>query len=297
MMDKQGLKTASQVTLVGAGVNVVLAAIKLAAGIIGRSSALVADAMHSLSDLITDAITLFGVRAGNRPADRSHAYGHGKIETLTATLIGAMLLVVGLGILLSGASKVLDAYRGHIPCRPGWIAFYAAIISIVIKEWLYRYTMKKANEVKSKAIIANAWHHRSDALSSIGTIVGIGGAIVLGERFRILDPIAAIGISILIIREALRIILQCFDELTEKSLGEETEADILRVIMSVPDVKNPHNMKTRTIGNTCAIDVHIEVDRSLNIVRAHEISRGVEDKIRGVLGKDTFVSVHVEPLK
>ncbi|MCD6570490.1 MAG: cation transporter [Deltaproteobacteria bacterium] len=294
-MDRQTLKLASRVTLLGFGINIALAAVKLMAGIIGRSSALIADAVHSLSDLITDVIAILGVRIGNRPADTSHEYGHGKIETLATAIIGIMLFLVGLGLFLSGANKVLDTYRGHILLKPGWVAFYTAIISIVIKEWLYRYTMKTGRQVNSKAIVANAWHHRSDAFSSIGCVVGIGGAILLGQRWRILDPIAAIGISIFIIKEAFNIILQCINELTEKSLGEEMEANILRVIMSVPGVKNPHNLKTRSIGNAHAIDVHIEVDSSLNIVQAHDISSRVEERLRDLLGKETFISVHVEP--
>jgi len=286
---------ALRVTWIGSGVNILLGFIKLLIGVIGRSSALVADGIHSFSDLVTDLIVIFGVWIGSKPQDETHEYGHGKVETLSVVILGIILIITGSVLFLSGAAKVLASYRGHIIVQPSWITFYTAIISIVAKEWLYRYTIKKGREINSKAVAANALHHLMDALSSIATACGIGGAILLGDRWHILDPVTAMAISVFIIKQAIDIILGSINELIEKSLGRGVEEDIINAVKSVPGVENPHNLKTRSIGNTSAIDLHIEVDRSLNIVEAHDISSRVETKIRELLGENTFIYIHVEP--
>ncbi|MFH1877880.1 MAG: cation diffusion facilitator family transporter [Candidatus Omnitrophota bacterium] len=289
-------KKANRVTWIGLFANVALTLFKLTAGILGKSAAMVADAFHSLSDFATDIVVLLGFKVISKPVDKDHDYGHGKVETMISVIIGVMLFAVGVKLLWDGAYRVIRFYRGAAIPEPGWIAFYAAVSSIAIKECLYRYTKKTGEEIKSPAVIANAWHHRSDAFSSIATMAGIGGAIMLGERWHILDPIAAIVVSFFIIKTAVIISWHGFDELVEVSLSDETENKILDIIRAVPGAENPHNLKTRRIGNYIAVDVHIKVKRELDIVAAHNISTEVEKEIKAAFGGDTFISVHVEPL-
>lgn len=295
-MNKRAL-TAHHITAIGFTANVALSAFKLIAGIVGQSSAIIADAIHSLSDMITDIVVIFGIRLAGRPKDKTHDYGHGKIETFAAFIVGIVLFIVGGKIFFAGSFKVVAAWQGEMLRRPGLIALWAAFVSILVKEWMYRYTVRAGKKIKSRAVIANAWHHRSDAFSSIGTLAGVGGAIFLGEHWRILDPLAAIIVSFFIVRIAFSIISVSLNELLEASLDDATEKKIIRTILSVSGVKNPHNMKTRRIGNSIAIDVHIEVDKSLDITSAHDISTNVEEKLKGVFGRGTFVSLHIEPAK
>ncbi|OGW75670.1 MAG: cation transporter [Omnitrophica bacterium RBG_13_46_9] len=288
-------RQANDITVKGLLVNIILTFFKFIAGVAGKSAAMIADAFHSLSDIATDIVVLLGIGIASKPKDKTHDYGHGKVETLATTIIGFALLVVGAKIFWMGVIEIVNSYRGNIITRPGWVAFFAAVISIAVKECLYQYATKVGKAINSQAVIANAWHHRSDALSSIGTMLGIGGAIIFGEKWRILDPIAAIIVSLLIAKVGIDISLASTNELIDASLSEEIESKILETIRSVPGVKSSHNMKTRKIGNAFAIDVHIKVDKSLNITKAHLISTKVEDKIKSLYGKDTIVSVHIEP--
>ncbi|MFH1092984.1 MAG: cation diffusion facilitator family transporter [Candidatus Omnitrophota bacterium] len=286
---------ANKVTWVGLFVNIVLTLFKLAAGISGKSAAMIADGFHSLSDFATDIVVLLGFRYIDKPVDKSHDYGHGKIETLSSVIIGAALFAVGLRIFWTGTHNILHVYQGIMIPEPGRIAFYAAVISIIGKESLYHYTIRVGREINSQAIIANAWHHRSDAFSSIGTMLGIGGAIVLGEKWHILDPVAAIIVSFFIIKTSIDISLGSFNELLESSLSEKVENKILDIAKTVPGVISVHDLRTRRIGNYVAIDLHIEVDKNLNVAKGHDISTKVEDKIKETFGEDTFISVHIEP--
>ncbi len=287
---------ASRVTWVGLFVDLALTFLKLLAGVWGQSVVMIADAFHSLSDLATDIVVLFGFKIVDKPADKSHDYGHGKVETLTTVIIGVILLIVGFRICWFGLCRVFQFYQGQIAPRPGLIAFYAAIISIISKECLYRYTAKVGRAINSQAIIANAWHHRSDAFSSVGAMVGIGGAIILGEKWYILDPIAAIIVSLFIIKTAIVISTGAINELLEVSLSDEEEDKILSVVRSVPGAEIPHNLKTRRIGSHIAIDLHIKVNKNLNITEGHVVSINVEEKIKEVFGSNVFISVHIEPL-
>lgn len=292
--DKRGTK-AIRVTIIGAGLNVVLAGLKIVIGLLGQSTAIIADGVHSLSDLFSDLVVIVGIRIADRPADRDHDYGHGKYETLAATICGIILLVVGAGIFRSGLQRVIAAARGVPLDQPRLYTLVIALGAIVCKEWLYRYTLRAGKVLKSQALVANAWHHRSDALSSIGVSLGIGGAIFLGERWRLLDPLAALIVSVFIVKIALLILLSSINELLEKSLPEKTKHRIEAAVKSVPGVLHPHKLKTRRIGNATAIDIHIEVDPSLSITEAHDISREVEKKLRKIFGRETIVSVHTEP--
>lgn len=286
---------ANRVTWVGFYTNLVLVIFKLAAGIIGQSAAMVADSLHSLSDFVTDIVVLITFRIIDNPPDKSHDYSHAKYETLASFLIGFALFLVGVGILWSGAKKIWLCLSGTSIERPGTIALFAAVVSIVSKEWLYRYTAKVGREINSQAVIANAWHHRSDAFSSIGTMLGIGGAILLGEKWHILDPVAAVIVSFFVMKVALMILGGSVQELTEGSLDEEIEEKIVETITKVKGTIEPHDLRTRRIGNTIAIDLHIYVETSLSVVDAHKIASEVEAALRDMFGQGTFVSVHIEP--
>ena len=290
-------KSIYKVTLVGSLVNFFLTAFKFIGGIFGNSSALVADAVHSLSDFVTDIIVIVFVKISGKPEDDDHKYGHGKFETLATALIGLALFAVGVGLLTSGAGKVYEAINGAELQAPSMIALVAAAVSILSKEILFRYTVHVGKGLNSKAVIANAWHHRSDAFSSVGTMVGIGGAIFLGEKWRILDPIAAIVVSVFIIKVAIDLIKPCIDELLERSLPEETEKLILDIIESFPEVSSPHHLRTRRIGNHIAIEVHLRMDGQTPLESAHQVATDIEKRLKDEFGADTHIGIHMEPVK
>lgn len=286
-----------RVTVVGSVVNFLLLVFKFFAGIAGHSAAMLADAVHSLSDFITDIIVIVFVRISAKPEDEGHDYGHGKYETLATAIIGIFLLFVGFGIFWNGASSIYRFLQGDSLQEPGMLALVAALVSIVFKEVLYQYTVFKGKKLNSQAVIANAWHHRSDALSSIGTAIGIGGAILLGNHWRVLDPVAAVIVSFFIMKVAVRLLIPCVDELLEKSLPVGVEDEILKTILSFPSVSSPHHLRTRRIGSYCAIEVHVRMDGSISLEEAHETATAVENKLKEQFGKGTLVNIHVEPVK
>ncbi len=286
-----------KVTVVGSIANALLLVLKFVAGIVGNSAAMIADAVHSLSDFVTDIIVVVFVRISNKPEDKGHDYGHGKYETLATLIIGVILFFVGLGIFWNGATAIYGVLNGELIESPGMIAFVAAIVSIVIKEVLYRYTVAKGKHLDSKSVIANAWHHRSDAFSSIGTAVGIGGAILLGDKWVILDPVAAVIVSFFICKVAVQLAIPCFEELLEKSLPEETEHKIIEILQDFPEVSDPHHLRTRRIGNYCAVEVHIRMEGSTPLTEAHDTASAIEARIKALLGPSTLVSIHLEPRK
>ncbi len=294
--DESRARSANKVTWMGFVVNVVLTVLKFAAGILGSSGAMLADAVHSLSDFITDLVVLASFRIVRKPADEDHDYGHGKFETLASVFIGIVLAVVGVGIFYSGAEKIYSAWILHEPLEaPGWIAFAAAAVSIVTKEWLYRYTIVAGKMINSQAVIANAWHHRSDALSSLGTFAGIGGAILLGERWRILDPLAAVVVSIFIVMVAWKIFRGGIRELLEEALDEETKMNIMTIVGSVEGVMEPHDLRTRRNGSRIVVDIHIRVKNDTTIVEAHNINNIIEFRLKEQFGENTMISIHTEP--
>lgn len=286
-----------RVTMIGFGANLILFVAKLAAGIFGRSSAMVADAIHSLSDFATDVIVIMFVNLSSKPRDESHDYGHGKYETLATVIIGLALMAVAAVLCINGCTAVWDfAHDRHID-RPESIAVAAALVSIVAKEALYRYTAARGRSLSSTAVTANALHHRSDALSSVGTLAGIGMAHFMGESWIVLDPIASIIVSILIAISAIEMLIPNLNELLEKSLPRETEDEIVSIIMQDRQIQNCHNLKTRKIGSTFAIDAHIRVDGSMTVDESHRITEEVERRLRSQYGSQTLVGIHVEPLK
>lgn len=284
-----------QVTLTGSVGNLLLLVFKFVAGFVGHSAAMLADAVHSLSDFVTDIIVLLFVRISNKPQDKGHDYGHGKYETLATALIGLILFFVGLGILWNGASSIWRFIQGAPLQEPGMLALVAALLSIVVKEILYQCTARVGRKFQSQAVVANAWHHRSDALSSIGTAVGIGGAILLGDNWRVLDPIAAVIVSLFIIKVAYELVVPCTGELMDKSLPDETEQAIEQTLLSFPGVSEPHNLRTRRIGNNCSVEVHIRMDGKLTLTQSHDITRLMETRLKELLGQGAFITIHVEP--
>lgn len=293
--DSQRERGIYRVTLAGGAVNVVLLLFKFVAGIAGHSSAMVADAVHSLSDFVTDVIVLVFVRISGKPKDKSHDYGHGKYETLAMTIIGMALLAVALGILYSGVMKITAWVNGAQLEAPGMLALWAALLSIVLKEGVYHYSMVKARQLQSQAVEANAWHHRSDALSSIGTAIGIGGAIFLGQRWTVLDPVASLIVGLFIVKVSIDLLRRGIGDLMEQSLPDEVEAEILQLAASVPGVVEPHDLRTRRIGNHYAIELHILMDGTISLHEAHDKASEVEELLRQYYGAQTHVVVHVEP--
>ena len=286
-----------KVTIVGSIVNFLLLVFKFFAGIAGHSAAMLADAVHSLSDFITDIVVIVFVRIAGKPEDKGHDYGHGKYETLATAIIGLLLLCVGFGIFWNGASSIYTFLRGGQLESPGVVALVAALVSIVSKEILYQYTVIQGKKLNSQAVIANAWHHRSDALSSIGTAIGIGGAILLGDHWRVLDPVAAVVVSFFIMKVSVRLLIPCVDELLEKSLPEDVEKEIEQTVLSFPGVSQPHHLRTRRIGNYYAIELHVRMDGKITLEEAHSTATAIENKLKEMFGKGTHVGINVEPTK
>ena len=286
-----------KVTIVGSIVNFLLLVFKFFAGIAGHSAAMLADAVHSLSDFITDIVVIVFVRIAGKPEDKGHDYGHGKYETLATAIIGLLLLCVGFGIFWNGASSIYTFLRGGQLESPGVVALVAALVSIVSKEILYQYTVIQGKKLNSQAVIANAWHHRSGALSSIGTAIGIGGAILLGDHWRVLDPVAAVVVSFFIMKVSVRLLIPCVDELLEKSLPEDVEKEIEQTVLSFPGVSQPHHLRTRRIGNYYAIELHVRMDGKITLEEAHSTATAIENKLKEMFGKGTHVGIHVEPTK
>lgn len=285
-----------RVTFVGFVVNLVLSIVKLIAGLVGRSGAMVADAVHSFSDLATDVVVIAFARISAKPRDPGHDYGHGKYETLATIIISLALAVVGAGILVDSIERIRIVLDGGLLPRPGVIALVAALVSIIVKEILYRYTVRVGRQIQSPSVIANAWHHRSDALSSLGTLVGIGCAYFLGSKWRIADPVAALLVAVFIFKIALDLIRNGLGELLEQSLPEDVEEEILHIVTANPEVREPHNLRTRRIGASIAIEVHVRMDGRMTVEHSHDLTVEIERRLRERFGEETMIAIHVEPI-
>ncbi len=290
-------KAIYRVTWTGSFVNFLLVVFKLTAGVFGHSAAMIADAVHSLSDFVTDIIVIVFTRISNKPQDKGHDYGHGKYETLATAIIGTVLFAVGAGICWNGLLAIRSVWQGHVLPVPGVLALSGAVVSVILKEITYRYTIHVGRRIDSAVVIANAWHHRSDAFSSIGTFIGIGGAITLGEKWSVLDPMAAIIVSFFIMKVSVQLLKPCVDELTEKSLPDDIETEIMRIAEHTPGVSALHNLRTRRIGNHYAIEMHIRMNGRLTLYEAHSKASAIERKLKEKFGIDTHVGIHVEPVK
>ena len=288
------VKLGRKVTWVGFWTNALLSLFKIISGVVGRSSAMIADGIHSASDLITDVAVLIVIGVSRKKADSSHSYGHGKIETFVTFLISLLLAAVGIGILVDGVKRAIDFFEGGEIPEPTWIALIMAIISILVKEWLFRYTRGAARKISSSAMEANAWHHRSDAFSSLATLAGISGAMFLGPKWRFLDPVAAVFVSILIIVMASKMASSSVKELLEASLPEKEAESIKEIIRSTPGVKDFHRFRSRSNGNTKIVDLHIKLDPDISLKKAHDIATKVENDIKKEFDP-IVVNIHMEP--
>ncbi|WNY24791.1 cation diffusion facilitator family transporter [Methanolapillus millepedarum] len=289
-MSKEGIR----VTIIGMVVNVVLTIFKVVVGFFGHSEALIADGIHSLSDLLSDIVVILSLKISAKPGDKSHNYGHGKVETLASTVVGFMLLLAGILIFYGGAVSIYKFMNGILPETPTALTFYAALSSIIIKELLYQYTHRVAKKLDSNLIEVNAWHHRSDAFSSVGVAAGIGAAILLGGSWVLLDPIMAVILALYILYIAFKIIYANVNDLAEASLGPAVHEDILKIVSEQHGVRDCHSLKTRKLGNTKAIDLHIMVDGNLSVEEADDIQTEIEKCLKERFGPSTFVMIKVE---
>lgn len=288
-------KEIRKITLWGTAVNLLLTVFKIVAGVLGRSAAMIADGVHSLSDLLSDIVVLIFTHISSKGKDRDHSFGHGKFETLATLIVSTILVAVGANLMANGVSSIIGVFNGEVIPKPGYIALIAAAISIIAKEILYHATVKIGREQSSNVVIANAWHHRSDAFSSIGSLAGICGAIFLGDRWTILDPLASCIISVAIVVVAVRMAIPCLAELLETSLPEEVEQEIKTIALSIKGVDDIHELKTRRNGISFIIDAHIAVNPNISIVEAHDIATNVEDALQAKYGSETQINIHVEP--
>jgi len=295
--DKKREQGIVKVTIIGSIVNLLLILLKFTAGFFGKSAAMIADAVHSLSDFVTDIIVIAFLKVSNKPKDKNHDYGHGKYETFATLLIGIILLLVGLGIAWHGVSTIILVIKGVTIGSPDILALIAAVISIVLKEAIYQYTLLFGRKLKSDALIANAWHHRSDAFSSIATLIGISGAIFLGDQWTILDPLAALFVSFFIVKVAYKLLKPCTEELMESSLPDDVESEIIAIVESFESVSDIHNLHTRKLGNKYAIEFHIRMDGDTSLTQVHDKISEIEQQLKVHYGKGTHIIIHTEPAK
>lgn len=288
-------REARRITLIGFLVNAILTLLKLVAGYLGKSQAMIADGVHSLSDFLSDVVVLVGFKFTEKPEDEDHPYGHGKFETVATVVIGMMLFFAGFSILKSGFSSLWGFFNGDVPVRPGYIAVAAAAASIVAKEVLFRVTLVVGQKIESTAVTANAWHHRSDAFSSMGTFIGIGAAALLGNKWAILDPIASIVVSVFIFKVGVEIFMPSLHELLEKGVSNDEMAFVYDVLESYEDVMAYHEVRARKLANRYVIEFHFMVDPNMNITKAHDIATKIEHRIQEHFGKDAIITSHIEP--
>lgn len=287
---------AKKVTLIGMFINFLLLISKLIFGIIGNSTALVADGLHSLSDFISDIIVIIGFRFTSKPADKKHNYGHGKIETVSTVLIGLLLIFISLTLFKSSITTIYNFYVNNTEINvPKSFVLYVVIASIALKEFLFHLTFKVGKKIKSNVLIANAWHHRSDSLSSIAAFIGIFLAILLGEKYAVSDPIASLVVSILIFKVGLDIIIDSLNQLIDVSLSDEEIKKIEDSINDIKAIKGYCNIKTRRIGYYVSIDIVILVDKNLNVEKAHNIANQLELNFYKIFGSESIINIHVEP--
>lgn len=295
MTSEERARRAVRITTEGVIVNTLLMILKFIAAFFGHSQAMMADAIHTMSDFLSDIVVFVGVQLAKKPRDADHDYGHGKYEPLAAAAIGIALLAVGMKIGWNAIGTLFDALNGKLPEPPGMIAFWIAVISVIAKEILFRRTLVVGKVTENEAITANAWHHRSDALSSIGSALGIGAAAILGKTWGIMDPIAAIGVSFLLVSAAGGIVKEQLGSLTEQSLSEELENEILQMVETTDGVSHPHNLRTRKVGSLVVIDLHLRVDPDMRVADAHDRVSLLEEKLRERFGENTIATIHIEP--
>jgi len=289
---------AARITWISVGVNTALTFGKLAAGLLGHSAAMIADALHSLSDFATDFAVLIGMRLAGRPQDDDHPYGHGKYETLAAVTVGIVLCGVGLTVMGDALRTLSGAlFRSVFPLRPSSLALWVGLVSIVVKEALYQATARIAKATRNDALLANAWHHRSDALSSVGTVLGVGLAACLGGKWVLADAAAALLVGAILLKIALKIVRSALDCLMEHGMTVEENATILRRVSAIPGLSEPHHLRTRRVGAVAVIELHLRVSPEMTVRESHALATRVEQTLRDAFGPDTIVTIHIEPTK
>jgi cation diffusion facilitator family transporter len=277
-----------RVTLVAAGINLFLAIVKFAGGIFAHSQALIADAIDSTADLFSDMAVLYGARQGSRAPDSKHPYGHGRIETLVSVFLGAVLLATAAGISLRAAQRLLSDAPLLAP-EPA--ALLVAVIAIGLKEWIYRYTLRVGRETRSRMLEANAWHQRTDSISSLVVLLGVGGSL-LGMPY--LDPVAAIGVSVLIARVGWELLWQSVAELSDTALSRERVAVIRKAIRGIEGVQDLHLLRTRQAGPDALVDVHVQVNPHISVSEGHRIAEHIREKLIADLDEVSDVLVHID---
>jgi len=290
LLDKGKGHAGQRVTWVGAVANTLLIVLKFIAGILGHSQALIADAVHSVSDLFTDAIVLLGLRIGGKAPDEGHQFGHARIETLASAIVGLALIATALYL---GIDAVLNIYR-HTEYHPTKLALIGAGVSIVLKEALYHYTVRTGRRIKSQLIIANAWHHRSDALSSVAVLLGVTGTLI-NPSWYILDSFAALLVSFFIVKVGLAILKNSLREFTDTAPPSEILNKIIDCTRSVKGVHNMHDLRVRTSGGLYQMETHIVVDGQLTVTEGHKIAKAVENCLAEEIEDLDRVIVHVDP--
>ncbi|WP_411328983.1 cation diffusion facilitator family transporter [Blautia hansenii] len=289
---EQEKKTAMRVSAVTIVWNVILSIFKLMAGVVGRSGAMISDAVHSASDVFSTIIVILGINIASRQSDDDHQYGHDRLECVAAILLAVVLFATGIGIGIGGINKIIEGTAGK-DAIPGMIALIAAVASIVVKEAMFWYTRSAAKKINSGALMADAWHHRSDALSSVGALIGIGGARL---GFPILDPIASVVICVFIVKAAYDIFKDAIDKMVDKSCDEETEEKMRQLIEKQKGVLKVDVLRTRLFGAKMYVDIEIAADGNITLREGHEIAQGVHDKVEEEFPLVKHCMVHVNPL-
>jgi cation diffusion facilitator family transporter len=283
-------RDAKSITLVGGFVNIFLIGLKFSTGIIGNSHALIADAVHSVSDLFTDVVVLLGIKSGRKPPDDRYPFGHGRIETLATATVGLVLIVTAVYL---GVQSAMDIYLQK-EYHPTMLALFGAVISIALKETLYHYTLRAGRRIKSQLVVANAWHHRSDALSSVAVLLGVGCARIKPE-WHIFDAFAALLVSFFIIKVGLEILGNSLHELSDAAPGPEILNEINQCSLSVDGVMDSHDLRVRTSGGRYQIEIHIIVDALLTVAQGHRVAKAVEKCLLDTVEDLDKVIVHVDP--
>lgn len=293
---RNAVAEARRVTWIGFWINAILGLAKVIGGIFGRSSALVADGIHSFSDFLSDIIVIVMIGIARKQPDVKHQFGHGHYEALATVILSLALMIVAIGILIDSVNRIVLVCQGGLIPRPAPIALFIIAISIISKEWLFHFTFRVGRRINSEAVKANAWHHRSDAFSSIATLIGVAGAMFMGDKWRILDPIAAIIVSIIIAIVSVKMIYPALGELLGRSLSDEACSKIEKVIAETEGVIRWHRLRTFKSGNDAYVEVHIKVDPELTVSQAHTIATLTENRIKKSLPEmSVYVTTHIEP--
>lgn len=276
--------------------NIALAVLKILTGIFGASAAMIADGVHSFSDLVTDIVLIVGVRLGSAPEDEEHPYGHGRFETFSSLIIALVLILAAFWLFYGGVKAVYASFKGALLPAPYYISLIMAVISIIAKEAMYRYTVRVGRRINSTALISNAWHHRSDAFSSLGVLVGVAGAMFLGPKWRLLDPLTAAFVSLFIAAVGFKIFKMAVSEFLDAALPKSSLDTIKKICLSVEDVQNPHEIKTRKVGYRAVIELHIDFPKETPFETVHTKMSEIEEKLKAEFGEGSIISIHPEPL-